>query len=540
MSPLDPLRRPDGITGSVDYMELFDPKSDWAGVKSHIRVFKLYPQFISESPDEQLRRIMDFVKSNNIALALEAGILTYDKKCGHDIEGYGGQFLVGVMQRVRRLGGSLQYLAMDEPLAYGHLHDGPAECRTTVEALAADATRHLREIQQNMPEIQVGDIEPPGDGKDWKTDQIAWMAAFHAAYGKPLAFYHLDLDWRSQWMERLSAAAAAAQDAKVPLGVIYNGVDGDDDASWAKDVEAHYTELESAGSSPAEVLFQSWRPTPTHVLPPQSHITATGIIAQYLRPIPSMSVSGTKSGWGGSLHAPGGAPVAGARIELEERGVDAPRSLVSIKGSVPKGTQNAIFALRINAECNCSGTGRLAFGTPSYQEEGGTIVTRRFSPRMEEWAGGRPLGSAIQPSGQKEDLLRIDAEADKPMRLNSQNFSAREDVHFQATFPVAASPDARDTGDVAVIFLDASGKEISRNVSRIEPSWTSSDHTLTDANGNFSLSKPQDGEPNHIEKRLYFMGSDALRPLIRNLSDNDLGRHDDDQKRSAAGRSNPP
>jgi hypothetical protein len=172
----------------------------------------------------------------------------------------------------------------------------------------------------------------------------------------------------------------------------------------------------------------------------------------------------------------------------------------------------------------------LAFGVPRYHEEGAAVPeTRRFFPTIEGWAGGLPSGAAIRRSAQGTDLLTIDAQAGQPVRLNSQKFSAREGAHFQAEFSVAASTNVNNIGYVAIIFLDATGKEIIRNASRIKPSWASADHTLTDADGAFRLPKRQDGAPRHTEKRLYVFGSDALRPIIQSLPNDGLGRHDDDQ-----------
>jgi hypothetical protein len=122
-------------------MELFHSDSQWKTVAANIRVFKIGPGFAQQGKDDDLRLIFSELKRHNIKLALEMAMATRSEHCQESTEAYGAPGLVeGLLRRVNRLGGDLAYIAMDEPLYYGHQYEGGGACKLSVRQVAADVT----------------------------------------------------------------------------------------------------------------------------------------------------------------------------------------------------------------------------------------------------------------------------------------------------------------------------------------------------------------------------------------------------------------
>jgi hypothetical protein len=85
---------------------------------------------------------------------------------------------------------------MDEPLFYGRYHDGHDACHSSIENVAERAAAIIREYQNAVPNVVIGDGEPfPAitDQPDWQAEYKAWMKAFSAATGQNIAFLQVDI-----------------------------------------------------------------------------------------------------------------------------------------------------------------------------------------------------------------------------------------------------------------------------------------------------------------------------------------------------------
>jgi hypothetical protein len=285
-APLDWFARPEvGYGGATDYMELFRPGPGQT-LLSRIAVIKLYPQFIQQATDEDLRTIFAALKSANTSLAMEAGVLDENERCGHGVEGYGGQDAIKLAARIKQLGGELAYVAMDEPAFYGRMFSARGACHDEFADLARNAAKNLAAIEEIFPRVQVGDGEPVGGTVDAAAIQeyARWADAFRGATGKPLAFFHGDVQWRETWHTALEEFVAVMRDRKIPLGIIYNGNDDDtSDEAWIAHAEEHYRAVESDSRIvPDQVVFQSWRPHPSHLFPETDPGSFTYLLKRYL------------------------------------------------------------------------------------------------------------------------------------------------------------------------------------------------------------------------------------------------------------------
>jgi len=282
-APMDSFVRPEaGYGGSADYMALFQTQSDEL-VRFRVAVFKVYAQFVQWAKDDELRRVFTELKRLHIALAMEAGMLTASERCGHGVEGYGGDGAAKLATRIEQLGGDLAYIAMDEPMFYGHHFSGGNACHASLADIARDAATNLTAVKAVFRQLRAGDIEPVGPSPDdaLVQDYARWADTFRATTGEPFAFVHADVQWKEDWRHPLKKLAVVLGERKIPLGVIYNG-GGDSDEAWVAQAEAHYRVVEDYSEiAPDQVVFQSWEARPSHLLPDTDPGALTHLLSRH-------------------------------------------------------------------------------------------------------------------------------------------------------------------------------------------------------------------------------------------------------------------
>jgi hypothetical protein len=287
LCPLDPLFRPEvKYGGSTQYMRLFTPDAAWQKAAARTQVFKIYPQWIARASDADLRTQFADLERRGIALALEFGILTASEKCGEAVEGFGGQTLMVAAQRIKRNGGTLRYLAMDEPVFFSTLYTGKNACGWSVDEMADNAAANIRVLLEQDPGVQVGLIEPlPASAANWLSQYQAGIRAFQRALGFPLAFFIADLNWEiKNHMDALASFRGMVLAEGVRFGVIYNGNASDrSDARWVKSAAKHMRAVERKFGSPDLVVFQSWHAYPEKLLPEKDSDSFTSLVDRYVR-----------------------------------------------------------------------------------------------------------------------------------------------------------------------------------------------------------------------------------------------------------------
>ncbi len=181
---------------------------------------------------------------------------------------------VAAVQAIERAGGTVSYLAMDEPFVSGRdrVCDGPA-----LEPTADRVAIYVAGLRAARPSIQVGLIEAYPFSS---ASAIEAMLTLLDSRGAKPAFLHMDVDWHLSGgdafrrdMKRLQTFSVAKQ---IPFGIIITGYNGDSDALYADDVGG-ITELtaETFGTwtaMPDHIILQSWvesrtglRITPTNL-----------------------------------------------------------------------------------------------------------------------------------------------------------------------------------------------------------------------------------------------------------------------------------
>jgi hypothetical protein len=270
-------------------MDLFGANAAWGDTASRVGVFKIYPQWAGHASDSDLRKQFNDLRKRGISLALEYGPLSYSHDCAKGLpgEGAGGDNLANVAKRIRQDGGELKYIAMDEPLFFAGMAPGNNTCTWSVDKVAEDAATHLDTVKAVFPDVQFGDTEPLGFSKQPVAQELArylaGIRAFEKALGRPIAFFHLDLNWNSPELgSDLQQAKQMLASENVPMGIIYDGSAlATSDSQWLRLAEKHIHQVESAIGSPSMVIFQSWHAYPKKLLPETDSDSFTYLLREY-------------------------------------------------------------------------------------------------------------------------------------------------------------------------------------------------------------------------------------------------------------------
>lgn len=284
LCPAEPTKSFSGaIYASTDYFNLFTStySSQWSQSRARVKVFKVYSGFIQRISIAQLQSIVTYLKSNGIALALEWPPLV---NASYALEGFAPAGTAKIIcDRVKSVGGTIDYIAMDEPLYYGHYYaSGP---QYSVQELASNAAGTLKQFQSYFPAVIIGDIEPIDamPAANWKDTTRQWLAAYQVAMGAPLAFFHVDNMWGSVWTSNIPELNSLLVGSNIKLGVIFNTLSSASTSSqWMQSAEVNIQRYNASGIvKPEHVVFQNWMAYPTTLLPETSPNAYTYLVNYY-------------------------------------------------------------------------------------------------------------------------------------------------------------------------------------------------------------------------------------------------------------------
>ncbi|HEU5280228.1 MAG TPA: discoidin domain-containing protein [Gaiellaceae bacterium] len=316
-APLPPLRivesRP--FVGSTDFMQLFSKRAAWPNAARRVSVFKLYGEWVAHTATSaQLRRAVKELKRRKISIAVETGPLEPPPECGQGVEGFAGAEGLTTANRIKEAGGTLGYVAFDEPFYYGALYAGQNACRWDTRHIAESVAAYIRGIRTVFPHVKFGDTEPLTTGAH--IDRYKeWIDAYWEVTGESLAFIHLDT-WYTlpRWPQLAHELEAFAQSRGVAFGLIYNG-DGHDasDYAWLAKAQERFELYETESGRPDHAVLQSWVDKPDRVLP-ETRRTFTNLILRYGRPRTRLELEASAGEVKGRLL--GARPLVGSPIRL--------------------------------------------------------------------------------------------------------------------------------------------------------------------------------------------------------------------------------
>lgn len=257
--------------GTLDYQRLFEHPDEWPRARSLVTVFQFYQQHTQMPPSSEIgpnsydafvrvdafRRIRSWGMKTSIELGSVKEGYCRDDPVGMELP---IQSAIDSVLAVRAAGGTVDYLAQDEPWVSGRLPvcGGPA-----LEPIADKVAAYMSAVQRRFPEIRIGLIEAY---PFLSVERLERILDLLRQRGTPPAFLHVDVDWHAlgpgefeRDLPRLQAAAAARG---VTFGVIVWGYNGDADRLFASDA-ADITDLLTAAfpgwhDMPEHIIFQSW------------------------------------------------------------------------------------------------------------------------------------------------------------------------------------------------------------------------------------------------------------------------------------------
>jgi hypothetical protein len=496
LGPVDPITRvARKWDASADYMDLFRSDASWKTVEESIRVFKIGPGFVQQGAEADLRLIFSELKKHNIKLALEIGMATRSEHCNQNTEAYGAPGLVaGLLGRVKRLGGEPDYIAMDEPLYYGHEYKGGGACNLTPTQIAQDVAPNVKLAKSMFPNVQIGDVEVVYFSKDFVHATQEWVDAYRDAVGFNFAFLHADVGWSSRIaMRNLVPLVSFVRSRGVKFGVIYNGnADDDTDESWVRGTMDHFRYIESGLELiPDQAIFHTWVPFPTRNLPESQFGTLTNLVLQYLRPRSELTVRHDGTGFQGKLTDMNGMPIGAAPVSLSAVGAvsDEPAAVKRLTGKVFLRASAAMLVVRANKElqCPCLGAATAIIGKSLYYEE-----DRR---NVQEIPG-----------------TKIDVDAHGSVYENSRKFPVTPGATFTLEVPYSARIGTEHDAYIAILFVDGMGHEVGRQFLWMESLGRAVGATATGPDGTFRFNVDRTIEaarPQEFE--VQFSGSDQFR-----------------------------
>lgn len=509
-APLDPYTRQNNVTLGIipstaaccsDFMNLFATGSQWPQAAANVAVFKLYASLVNRASDTDLRQIFSFLNRQHIEVAIEFGPLIPSGGCGvnsatgYGVEGFSGAGAQAIVAKLQANGGTLKYVAMDEPFYYGNIYNGPGACHWSPQQIATNALASLNVLKAAFPGLMVGDIEvvPASDlASDWLQRYAAWMDAFQAATGSKLAFFHSDTGFNPTWMLDVMSVKAETSKRGIPLGIIYNGLRNDfSDFAWLARAQQHFTDFELSNGQPDQAIFQSWTAYPMTSLPETTPYTFAWLIDQYTRPRTSLSLTPALTQATGKLVDSAGQGIASAPITVTLQPTAGPGivSNYALTGTVPSSAMTALVGLRTNKECSgCAGDSDLVLYSFKYSEGTGTTnaATLDFSQGLKGWGlfstGIAQLEQTTVPPGQ---ALHVSALPTQVIQLNSSSFSVTPGASYTVRIVARVAPKALGSGYFTVIFL--ADKEVSRDTLPYAPGSVTLGTTQTGSDGTYNL-----------------------------------------------------
>ena len=285
------MQRHRKIDNPSDWMAMFEPNAAWPVASAHMAYFKMPSQAIEGSTDEEMHTIIDGLRRRHIGLAIEMGLLLDGPNgCGHGLEGMGALHEPdNVIKRMKALGGTIDAVAMDEPVIFGRLklkgeRDNTPGCQYPVATLVDQVAPKIEQLREAFPNIRVGDIEAIGGGASGARgmeDILAFETQLHQrTHGFAPAFVHADMQWNDVGViaqaDRLGRRMHALG---IRVGVICDGGGPNikDSNAWVNNaVQRCATLAADPNFAPDDLIAQTWETLPTKMLPENAPGTMTG------------------------------------------------------------------------------------------------------------------------------------------------------------------------------------------------------------------------------------------------------------------------
>lgn len=275
------------------------PDASWPEFMNRVRVIGFLTQVLQRISDDDLAKVVARLKEKHVGFGIEMLAQAYTlpgvaspPHCGEGVEGYlAPNETAAIAAKLKRAGATVQYIAMDEPLWFGHYYNGKNACHSSIAEVVDRVAANLREYLKVFPDAVIADGEPfPSitDQPAWQKDYQEWLQLFRAKIGKPLSFTSVDINWgHANWPQSLRGFARFARDAHMSVGIIYNAAPPTSamtNEQWLGNAEQNFSRIEKELSVvPDWAVFASWDRFPGRALSDENGLGEDYLIKQYLR-----------------------------------------------------------------------------------------------------------------------------------------------------------------------------------------------------------------------------------------------------------------
>lgn len=290
---VDPVIQRTSHKGSMkDYLELLSDPKAWSASALKVSVFKVSAQFVLYGEPDLIRKVFDGMHGRHISMAVEMGSVVRLENCGGG-EGYAPTDMADkIGKKLRDLGETLDYVALDEPVWFGHevtkgmteLHQSYCAHPLKVVAQRAGITAHA--MRKYFPDVKIGVVDVISTAlvpaNQLAQDYGEFARLLQQEIGGRLAFFHCDIAWHTDWRAALPRVKWEMQKLAIPFGIIIGGSpEHQTEEEW---VDAALTRLRTINADPSmrpdQIVAQSWQDFPTHMLPETQAGTETYLLLQ--------------------------------------------------------------------------------------------------------------------------------------------------------------------------------------------------------------------------------------------------------------------
>jgi hypothetical protein len=283
---------PPGYDNGKCFRELFEHPDQWKETRSLIDVLCYTDlNFNKQFSDDELKAWFAMMRDWRTKLGLEVGSIKPWSTTGEktfNIE-------KPMWERIQRLGGDIQAIAMDEPLCC---------CRKEInkddDYAVRETANYIALVRKNYPQMLIGDIEPypfiP------LQDQETWIDALEKRLAemnvRGLDFFRLDVNWieftvydRGSWPQ-VRKLEQYCRRRKLPFSLIYwgSGYPGlekrklADDSTWYTELMQQGYDYAMVDGRPDQIVLQSWlTDAPTRSVPEADDYTFTRSVRDFCR-----------------------------------------------------------------------------------------------------------------------------------------------------------------------------------------------------------------------------------------------------------------
>ena len=235
-------------------------------IKPKVRVFKFYYQVIQRTPRVQLKKTFEFLRNNNIEIAIEVPGLTWKEHgVGYAVEGFGPDFFQkDIAKRVKDAGGEIDYLAIDEDLWYAH-YDTKSKINFSIDDIAKKVSSNISQYHDFFPNAKVGLIEPIS--QIYMKDKFNGLNEFITVFNKnspySISFIHYDVLWGSDVKKIYNKFVNFSKQRDIRYGVIFNDNSKASAKNWMDNARRNIKDFVNTGNvMPEDIIYQSWNNTP--------------------------------------------------------------------------------------------------------------------------------------------------------------------------------------------------------------------------------------------------------------------------------------